>query len=176
MYIYRRPETKSSLSNETPVTDANGEAQMTLTLESAASGTYRITASAPDREGGKELDEDVDYVRFNVIVGNSPSASQSITNTGPVPPESDPTVFFRILGDNQSGVVGEPLAKPFVVGDSRSGRRSAGRNSCNLQGSYRWRFIECHNLNEQRKRTDREYADPWQRARHQHCRSYCRRY
>ena len=116
MYIYRRPETKSSLSNETPVTDANGEAQMALTLESAASGTYRITASAPDREGGKELDEDVDYVRFNVIVGNSPSASQSTTNTGPVPPESDPTVFFRILGDNQSGVVGEPLAKPFVVG------------------------------------------------------------
>ena len=49
MYNYRRPETKSSLSNETPVTDANGEAQMTLTLESAASGTYRITATAPDR-------------------------------------------------------------------------------------------------------------------------------
>ena len=116
MYNYRRPETKSSLSNETPVTDANGEAQMTLTLESTASGTYRISASAPDREGGKEFDEDVDYVRFNVIVGDSPSASQSTTNTGPVPPESNPTVFFRILGDNQSGVVGEPLAKPFVVG------------------------------------------------------------
>ena len=116
MYNYRRPETKSSLSNETPVTDANGEAQMTLTLESTASGTYRITASAPDREGGKEFDEDVDYVRFNVIVGNSPSASQSTTNTGAPPPEPDPTVFFRVLGNNQSGVVGEALTKPFVVG------------------------------------------------------------
>ena len=51
-----------------------------------------------------------------MIVGNSPSALQSTTNTGPVSPEPDPTVFFRILGDNQSGVVGEPLAKPFVVG------------------------------------------------------------
>ena len=37
----------------------------------------------------------------------------STTNTGPPP---DPTVFFRVLGDNQSGVAGEPLAKPFVVG------------------------------------------------------------
>ena len=37
----------------------------------------------------------------------------STTNTGPPP---DPTVFFRVLGDNQSGVVGQPLAKPFVVG------------------------------------------------------------
>ncbi len=36
-------------------------------------------------------------------------------NTGPPPPEPDPTVFFRISGDNQRGVVGEPLAKPFVV-------------------------------------------------------------
>ena len=39
----------------------------------------------------------------------------STTNTGPPPPEPDPTVFFRILGDNQSGVIGEALAKPFVV-------------------------------------------------------------
>ena len=37
----------------------------------------------------------------------------STTNTGPPPA---PTVFFRVLGDNQSGVVGQPLAKPFVVG------------------------------------------------------------
>ena len=53
MYNRRRPEMKSSLSNETPVTDANGEAQMTLTLESAASGTYVITATAP-RQGRRE--------------------------------------------------------------------------------------------------------------------------
>ena len=31
-------------------------------------------------------------------------------------PEPDPTVFFRVLGNNQSGVVGEALTKPFVVG------------------------------------------------------------
>ena len=112
MYIYRRPETKSSLSNETPVTDANGEAQMTLTLESAASGTYRITASAPDREGGKELDEDVDYVRFNVIVGDSPSPPTPTTSTGPL---SEPMTLLRISGDNQTGLTGETLARPFVV-------------------------------------------------------------
>ena len=51
-----------------------------------------------------------------MIVGDSPSPPTRTTNTGPPPPEPDPTVFFRILGDNQSGVVGEPLAKPFVVG------------------------------------------------------------
>ena len=116
MYIYRRPETKSSLSNETPVTDANGEAQMTLTLESAASGTYRITASAPDREGGKELDEDVDYVRFNVIVGDSPSPLTLTTNTGPPPPPPrTETKLVRISGDDQEGLPGKPLADPFVV-------------------------------------------------------------
>ena len=104
------------LSNDRPVTDANGQVQTTVTVESGASGTYIIDASAPDREGGKEFDEDIDYVRFNVIVGNSPSASRSTTNTGPPPLEPDPTVFFRILGNNQSGVVGEALTKPFVVG------------------------------------------------------------
>ena len=40
----------------------------------------------------------------------------STTNTGPVSPEPNPTVFFRVLGNNQSGVVGEVLTKPFVVG------------------------------------------------------------
>ena len=116
MYNYRRPETKSSLSNETPVTDANGEAQMTLTLESTASGTYRITASAPDREGGKEFDEDVDYVRFNVIVGDSPSPLTLTTNTGPPPPPPrTQTKLVRISGDDQEGLPGKPLADPFVV-------------------------------------------------------------
>ena len=112
MYNRRRPETNSFLSNETPVTDANGEAQMTLTLESAASGTYRVTATAPDREGGKELDEDVDYVRFDVIVGDSPPTVVSSTTAGP-PPE--PTKLFRVSGDNQTGIIGETLAHPFVV-------------------------------------------------------------
>ena len=39
----------------------------------------------------------------------------STTPSPPTPPEPDPTVFFRVLGDNQSGVVGEALAKSFVV-------------------------------------------------------------
>ena len=48
--------------------------------------------------------------------GGTPTAS-----TGPLPPEPNPTVFFRVLGDNQSGVVGEALAKPFVVGTQDRG-------------------------------------------------------
>ena len=104
------------LSDDMPVTDANGQVQTTLTVESGASGPYRITAWARDREGGKEFDDDIDFVRFNVTVGVGNSPSSRSTNTGPLPPEPDPTVFFRISGDNQSGVVGQPLAKPFVVG------------------------------------------------------------
>ena len=45
----------------------------------------------------------------------APTRTTSTTPTTPPPPEPDPTVFFRVLGDNQSGVVGEALAKPFVV-------------------------------------------------------------
>ena len=102
MYIYRRPETNSYLSNDRAVTDANGEVQMTLTLESAASGTYRITASAPDREGGKEFDEDIDYVRFNVIVSNSPP-----------PPPPEPSKLVKISDDNQIAAPGDSV--PLVV-------------------------------------------------------------
>ena len=50
LYIFRRPQKNSSLSNDRPVTDTNGEAQTTLTLSSAASGTYLLDASAP-RQG-----------------------------------------------------------------------------------------------------------------------------
>ena len=48
--------------------------------------------------------------------GGTPTAS-----TGLLPLEPNPTVFFRVLGDNQSGVVGEALAKPFVVGTQDRG-------------------------------------------------------
>ena len=45
----------------------------------------------------------------------------STTNTGAVSPEPNPTVFVRVLGHYQSGVVGQPLAKPFVVRIRRGG-------------------------------------------------------
>ena len=101
------------LSNETPVTDANGQVQTTLTVESGASGTYRIDASAPDREGGKEFDEDIDFVRFNVTIGNSPPPSSRTTSTGPSSPIE--TTLVRGSGDDQVGLPGKPLANPFVV-------------------------------------------------------------
>ena len=116
MYNRRRPEANSWLDNDTPVTDANGEAQMTLTLESTASGTYRITGTAPDREGGKQFDEDIDYVRFDVIVGNPPSSSSSLSSSSSSSSSSQPLRrLLRISGDNQQGLPGETLANPFVV-------------------------------------------------------------
>ena len=97
-----------SLSNIAVTTDTDGQAQTTLTLP---------------RRPGKTT------VRARVGNFNTPDASAtfeartiapvtrttSTTPTTPPPPEPDPTVFFRVLGDNQSGVVGEALAKPFVV-------------------------------------------------------------
>ena len=112
------------LSNDTPVTDANGQVQTTLTVQSGASGTYNINASAPDREGGKQVDEDIDYVRFDVIVGNSPrpdNQQQELSTTTGTGPDPDSTAFVRVLGHYQSGVVGQPLAKPFVVRIRRGG-------------------------------------------------------
>ena len=94
------------LSNDMPVTDTNGQAQTTLTVESGASGSYRITASARDREG----DQDIDYVRFDVIVGNPPTSSSSGTTSslsgttsslsGTTSPPPAPKLV-RISDDNQ---------------------------------------------------------------------------
>ena len=50
VYIYRSPETDSYLTNDTPVTDANGKVQTKLRLDSTASGTYLIVGLASDRE------------------------------------------------------------------------------------------------------------------------------
>ena len=55
-------------------------------------------------------------VTFTATAITPPTTTTSTTPSPPPPPEPEPTVFFRVLGDNQSGVVGEPLAKPFVVG------------------------------------------------------------
>ena len=109
VYIYRRPETKSYLSNETPVTDSNGTVQTTLTLDSDASGTYRITASAPDREGGKEIDERIDYVRFDVTVSESRP-----------PPTPDPSTLVKISDDNQTAAPGDSVPLIVELQDSNS--------------------------------------------------------
>ena len=97
-----------SLSNIAVTTVTDGQAQTTLTL--------------PRRPGRTT-------VRAWVGDFNTPDASAtfeartiaptrtttSTTPSTPPPPEPEPTVFFRVLGDNQSGVVGEVLVKPFVV-------------------------------------------------------------
>ena len=89
------------LSSAVPQTDREGLAQTTLTL--LGTGTMTITVSVP---GG-----DVTFTATAI----APTRTTSTTPSPPPPPEPEPTVFFRVLGDNQSGVVGEALAKPFVV-------------------------------------------------------------
>ena len=126
LYIFRRPQKNSSLSNDRPVTDTNGEAQTTLTLSSAASGTYLLDASAPD----KEFDMGVDYVNFNIIVGDSPSASTptSTTNTGPSssgttsPPPSPNLV--KISDDNQVTTPDDSVILTIELRDSDGSPRS----------------------------------------------------
>ena len=108
VYIYRRPETDSYLTNDTPVTDANGQVQTTLRLDSTASGTYRITGSAPDREGGKEIDERIDYVRFDVTVVNSP----------PPPPPPEPSTLVKISAGNQIAAPGDSVTLVVKLQDS----------------------------------------------------------
>ena len=80
-----------------------GRAQTTLTL--LGTGTMTVTASVPGSAG----------VTFTATAIAPTTITTSSTPSTPPPPEPEPTVFFRVLGDNQSGVVGEPLAKPFVV-------------------------------------------------------------
>ena len=90
------------LSGAFPQTDEEGLAQTTLTL--LGTGTMTITVSVPG-----------DDVTFTATAIAPTTITTTSTPSTPPPPEPDPTVFFRILGDNQSGVIGEALAKPFVV-------------------------------------------------------------
>ena len=90
------------LSDAFPQTDGEGRAQTTLTL--LGTGTMTVTVSVPG-----------DAVTFTATA-IATTITTSTTPSPPPPPEPEPTVFFRVLGNNQSGVVGEPLAKPFVVG------------------------------------------------------------
>ena len=91
-----------SLSNITYITGTDGRAQTTLTL--------------PRRPGRTTVRAWVgDFSATFEARTIAPTRTTSTTPSTPPPPEPDPTVFFRVLGDNQSGVVGEALAKPFVV-------------------------------------------------------------
>ena len=91
-----------SLTNIAGTTDAKGQARTTLTL--------------PRRPGRTTVRAWVGSVRAIFEARTiAPTRTTSTTPSTPPPPEPDPTVFFRVLGDNQSGVVGEALAKPFVV-------------------------------------------------------------
>ena len=90
------------LSDAFPQTDEEGLAQTTLTL--LGTGTMTVTASVGSAG-----------VTFTATAIAPSTITTTSTPSTPPPPEPEPTVFFRVLGDNQSGVVGEPLAKPFVV-------------------------------------------------------------
>ena len=99
-----------SLSNITYITGTDGRdgrAQTTLTLPRRPGKT---TVRA--RVGNFNTPDASATFEARTI---APTRTTSTTPTTPPPPEPDPTVFFRVLGDNQSGVVGEALAKPFVV-------------------------------------------------------------
>ena len=92
-----------SLSNIIFLTSSDGRAQTTLTL--------------PRQPGKTIIRAWVGSVRA-IFEATTIAPTRTTTSTPPSPPpppEPEPTVFFRVLGDNQSGVVGEALVKPFVV-------------------------------------------------------------
>ena len=96
-----------SLSNIAVTTGRDGRAQTTLTLPRRP-GKTTVRAWVGDFN---MPDASATFEARTI----APTRTTSTTPTTPPPPEPDPTVFFRVLGDNQSGVVGEALAKPFVV-------------------------------------------------------------
>ena len=104
VYIYRRPETDSYLTNDTPVTDANGKVQTKLRLDSTASGTYFIRGAAADRE----FDDRLDTVEFNVTVGNSP----------PPPPPPERSTLVKISAGNQTAAPGDSVTLVVKLQDS----------------------------------------------------------
>ena len=79
-----------ALSPATATTDANGQAESTLTLGNAPGGNTVMVSV----EGIAEI------VTFN--------AEASI-------PQSEPTTLLIVSGDNQTGLTGETLMNPFVV-------------------------------------------------------------
>ena len=91
------------LSHALPQTNENGVAQTTLTLLGA--GTMTITALAGTAS-----------TTFTATAIRRGTTTSTSTPSPPSVPEPDPTVFFRVSGDNQRGVVSELLAKPLVVG------------------------------------------------------------
>ena len=96
-----------SLSNIAVTTDTDGQAQTTLTLPRRP-GRTTVRAWVGDFN---TPDASATFEARTI----APTRTTSTTPSPPTLPEPDPTVFFRVLGDNQSGVVGEALAKPFVV-------------------------------------------------------------
>ena len=97
-----------SLSNIAVTTGTNGQAQTTLTLP-------RRPGKTTVRAWVRDFNMPDASATFEARTIAAVTRTTSTTPTTPPPPEPDPTVFFRVLGDNQSGVVGEALAKPFVV-------------------------------------------------------------
>ena len=95
-----------SLSNIAVTTDTDGQSR----------GQAQTTLTLPRRPGKTTVRAWVgDFSATFEARTIAPTRTTSTTPSPPPPPEPDPTVFFRVLGDNQSGVVGEALAKPFVV-------------------------------------------------------------
>ena len=95
-----------SLSNIAVTTDTDGQSR----------GQAQTTLTLPRRPGRTTVRAWVgDFSATFEARTIAPTRTTSTTPSPPPPPEPDPTVFFRVLGDNQSGVVGEALAKPFVV-------------------------------------------------------------
>ena len=83
-------------------TDGDGYTWFRLTFGANACGTYTVTMWLPDHPPGWST------YQARIVYGEPCS-------TGPSSEATEPTKLFIVSGDNQTGIIGEPLADPFVV-------------------------------------------------------------
>ena len=124
-----------TLSATTGTTDANGQAESTLTLGSEP-GTNTVETRV------ENIDETVTF------------------NAEATLPPPTPTALSIVSGENQEGLTGEPLADPFGVTSPRSIRRPSARGYCNLYPPHRrWR-VECRDHDDRRKWSSEKRPSP----------------
>ena len=85
-------------------TDGDGYTWFRLTFGANACGTYTVTMWLPDHSSGATY-------QARIVYSKPCSSGTSSSSSG----TTAPTKLFIVSGDNQTGIIGEPLADPFVV-------------------------------------------------------------
>ena len=96
------PNNGTATLSGSSTTDSESYASFTLTFGANACGTYTVTMRRVDdpRPGA--------FIQF--VISGKPACSTSLSSEA-----TEPTKLFIVSGYDQTGIVGQPLAEPFVV-------------------------------------------------------------